>query len=130
MNNNDTRILELKKSIEEKCAAIDGGRKFTPATTCIIQFGTIKINLHTLSVNDLRIVMAVLKCIRHHGDSGITICGFSLGQWLDDVFYLIEKKQNDELRKQLKISEKKLDTLLSEDKRTELELDAIAALLK
>lgn len=129
MNANDTRILELKKQIEEKRAEIESMPRFTSNTTCIIQFGATKINLHTLSVNDLRIVMAVFKCIRHHGDSGITICGFPLNQWLDDVYGLIEKKNVESLRQQLKASEKKLEELLSEDKRTELELDAIASLL-
>lgn len=129
MNKNDTRILELKKAIEEKYVEIGDGSKFSPQTTCIIQFGLIKINLHTLSVNDLRTVMTILKCIRTHGDSGITICGFSIRQWLDDIYQLIEKKETSELRKQLKVSEKKLNSLLSEDKRTEIELDSIAALL-
>lgn len=129
MNNNDTRILELKKSIEEKCSAIDGERKFTPATTCIIQIGLAKINLHTLSIDELEFVYAALRAVQAQQRVSLRLCGFKLDEWIGDVDGLITKKQNDELRKQLKASEKKLDTLLSEDKRTELELDAIAALL-
>lgn len=139
--NNDERILKLKKSIEEKRAEIEKIGKYVPVTTCIIQpkFGE-KINLHVLDENELVLLLSWLQamcnglsdCI----DYGGLICedprisGFTLNEWGADVKGLIGQKQIKAKKLQLNAMEKKLTALLSEDKRTELELDDIEALLR
>ena len=59
----------------------------------------------------------------------LTISGFSLADWIEDVSGLIEAKTIREEKTKLDKLEKQLDSLLSSDKRTELEIDAIASLI-
>ena len=58
------------------------------------------------------------------------ISGYSVTTWIKDIKSKLEvsglKKEESDLKKM----ESKLDKLLSDDKKTELEIDEIAALLK
>ncbi len=139
--NNDERILKLKKSIEEKRAEIEKIGKYVPVTTCIIQpkFGE-KINLHALDENELVLLLSWLQamtnglsdCVEYAGliCEEPKISGFTLHEWRIDVKGLIDQKQLKAKKLQLNAMEKKLTALPSEDKRTELELDDIEALLR
>lgn len=144
--NNDERILKLKKSIEEKRAEIEKIGKYVPATTCIIQpkFGE-KINLHVLDENELVLLLSWLKAmgigfsdyVEYDNLEGIDlgikepkISGFTIAEWKEDIKNLLRQKKIKAKKLQLNAMEKKLTDLLSEDKRTELELDDIEALLK
>lgn len=144
--NNDDRILKLKKSIEEKRAEIEKIGKYVPITTCIIQpkFGE-KINLHVLDENELVLLLSWLQAISigfsdhvEYGDledidlevSEPKISGFSIADWKEDIKNLLRQKKIKAKKLQLNAMEKKLTALLSEDKRTELELDDIEALLR
>ena len=144
--NNDERILKLKKSIEEKRAEIEKIGKYVPVTTCIIQpkFGE-KINLHVLDENELVLLLSWLKAmgigfsdyVEYDNLEGIDldikepkISGFTIADWKEDIKNLLRQKKIKAKKLQLNAMEKKLTDLLSEDKRTELELDDIEALLK
>lgn len=144
--NNDERILKLKKSIEEKRTEIEKIGKYVPVTTCIIQpkFGE-KINLHVLDENELVLLLSWLKAIGIGFSDYVEydsledidlevsepkISGFSIADWEEDIKNLLRQKKIKAKKLQLNAMEKKLTALLSEDKRTELELDDIEALLK
>ena len=58
------------------------------------------------------------------------ISGYDLNDWITDVKARLEVIATKREENNLKAMETKLDKLLSEDKKTELELDSIAELLK
>lgn len=60
----------------------------------------------------------------------IPIDGFSLTDWLNDIKEFAEVEHARSMLADLRATEKKLDSLLSVDKKTELELDNLAASLE
>jgi hypothetical protein len=129
---NDEKVLNLKKKIEEKKAKI-GTTRFSPITNCIIEFRDGRKNIQTLKNEDLTILLIELNSFRMSmkdlGIKNCTISGYDISDWIQDIksrlAVIVQKKEEAEL----KTLEKKLDTLLSSDKRTELELDSIEKLL-
>ena len=137
MSANDNRIITLKATIEAKRIELREQEvtRFVPKTTCCIQFkdGT-KINLHTLDANELSLALIIMQTLFNNAYAlNLTeakISGFFFNDWIDDISALLHNKQIKDKKAQLNQLEKKLNSLLSEDKRTELELDDIANLLR
>lgn len=134
---NDERILKLKKQIADKKENLGKEKRFVPITTCILELFGNKINLHTVStVEEINKVLIELNMYSMSGgdlridEDEITISGFKLYEWIRDV----EMKRDSLIYKneyaKLKKLEEQLNKLLSDDKKTELEIDSIAALLK
>lgn len=134
---NDERILELKKQIADKKEKLGKEKRFAPVTTCVLELFGSKINLHTLvTVKEINKVLIELNMYSMSGgdlgidEDEIAISGFKLSEWIQDV----EAKRDSLIykgeRAKLKKLEEQLDRLLSDDKKTELEIDSIAALLK
>ena len=77
----------------------------------------IRLNSYLMSAKDLNM-------------ADFEISGYSVTTWIKDIKSKLEvsglKKEESDLKKM----ESKLDKLLSDDKKTELEIDEIAALLK
>ena len=65
-------------------------------------------------------------------DLGINleIAGYNIEEWIADIKSKIEIFEYKKKESELKVLEAKLDKMLSDEKKTELELDEIAALLK
>ena len=130
---NDERIMQLKQQIEvkRKELANQTGR-FTPITNCLLVIDKVTYNLHVESSELLLIkvnMMAMSAKDLGLDISKVIISGYSLADWLDDIKnYMKVQSYKDEKRK-LERLEKQLDALLSDDKRTELEIDSIAALI-
>ena len=130
---NDERIMQLKQQIEvkRKELANQTGR-FTPITNCLLVIDKVTYNLHVESSELLLIkvnMMAMSAKDLGLDISKVIISGYSLADWIDDIKnYMKVQSYKDEKRKLEKL-EKQLDALLSDDKRTELEIDSIAALL-
>ena len=131
MSANDDKILKLKAQIEEKKKKIDA--KFAPVTNCSLIIGENRTNLHTLNsvsaIHELMIkVNAQLNSAKELGiDEEYLLGGYTLGDWLTDLKAKLEVVGQKDEAKKLKLMEDKLETLLSEDKRTELELEALEA---
>lgn len=135
MSKNDDRILELKKQIEEKKTTLtEKTTKFSPETNCILILDGTTYNLNVL--NDESLTFLKIKLYTYKMaviDMKITdfkISGYSLDNWIGDINKKLETHEVKQKQNELKAMEAKLDKLLSEDKKTELELDDIAALLK
>ena len=58
-----------------------------------------------------------------------TISGFTIDKWMHDIDTQISVLTRAEKEKKLKETENTLNKLLSDDKRTELELEALAKML-
>ena len=135
MSKNDDRILELKKQIEEKKATLaEKNVKFSPETNCVLIMDDTTYNLNVL--NDDALTFLKIKLYTYKMamlDMKITdfkLSGYSLDEWISDINKKLETHEVKQKQNELKAMEAKLDKLLSEDKKTELELDDIAAMLK
>lgn len=136
MSKNDEKIMRLKKTIEERKAALGEKKSFTPKTSCSLEFEGQRYNLH--ATNDYS-TLAYILCKLHAiemaaGDlniyaGAILICGYPVSDWVADLKSKIEVVARMNREKELKEFERKLDALLSADKKTELEIDSIAEML-
>lgn len=135
MSKNDNRILELKKQINEKKKLLaDKNIRFVPDTNCVLTMNKNSTNINVCSDEELKLLLislnAYLMSAKDLGMDDFEISGYNATTWIKDVK---SKLEISELKKQLanlKAMEQKLDKLLSDDKKTELELDEMAALLK
>lgn len=133
---NDDRILVLKKQIEEKKKELGKQPRFSPVTTCMFNYNGNRVNIHTLtSVKDINTMLVYLNIYAMSAENlGIDcadVCfdGFSVSDWMEDLNAKKAVVEYNEKKSQLNTLEKKLDKLLSDDKKTELEIDAIADLI-
>lgn len=133
---NDERILMLKKQIEEKKNELGKQPRFSPITTCLFNYNGNKVNIHALtSVKEINAMIVYFHVYEMSAnDMGIScedICfdGFSVSDWIADLFSKKAVIEYADKKTQLVTLEKKLDKLLSDDKKTELEIDAIAGLI-
>ena len=133
---NDERIIELKKQIEEKKKELGKQPRFSPVTTCLFNRAGERVNIHTLtSVKDINSMLVFFNIyVMSAKDLGIDcsevrIDGFSVTDWIEDLKSKRAVVEYTEKKEQLTLLERKLDKLLSDDKKTELEIDAIADLL-
>ena len=136
MNKNDERVLEYKKEIadfEEKLEYEAKKLKFTPVTNCSIRIGGTGYNLNVLNKNELTGLLVTINMYRlSEIDLGVKmeLCGYSTDQWIQDIKSKLSALEVKEKQEMLKKKKKELDKLLSEEKRTELELDSIGNFLK
>lgn len=135
MSKNDDRILELKKQIEEKKTALaEKNVRFSPETNCILILDGATYNLNVLNDESLTFLKIKLytykKAVAEMKITDFKISGYSLDDWISDINKKLETHEVKQKQNELKAMEAKLDKLLSDDKKTELELDDIAALLK
>lgn len=129
---NDERVLQLKEIIDKKKLELKGAKKFTPLTNCVLDLEGQKYNLNVLQLNDLQMLLVRLNMyLMSAKDLGINleISGYSLAEWITDIKCKIEIFEYKQKETELKALEAKLDKMLSDEKKTELELDEIAALL-
>lgn len=133
MSKNDERVLQLKKVIDEKRAELKSVKRFTPLTNCILSLDNQNYNLNVLQINDLKLLLVKLNMYQMSAkDLEITldISGYNITEWITDVKSKIEIFEYKKRESELKTLEAKLDKMLSDEKKTELELDEIAALLE
>lgn len=133
MSKNDERVLQLKKVIEDKKAELKTVKRFTPLTNCVLDLEGQKYNLNVLQLGDLRLLLVKLNMyLISAKDLGINleIAGYNIIEWITDIKAKTEIFEYKKKESELKALEAKLDKMLSDEKKTELELDEIAALLK
>lgn len=133
---NDDKILALKEKIETLKKEAGAKERFNPITTCVLELFGNKINLHT--INDLRDLDRVLIELNMYKQSAeslsispekVVISGFDIIKWMDDV----RSKRNiilyNKRMAEIESCESNLNKLLSDEKKTELEIESIAQLL-
>ena len=128
---NDERVLQLKKQIETKKSELST-EKFVPMTNLVLDMEDKKYNLNVLQENELRFLMIKLNAYAMSADDlkeELVISGYDVNAWLADICGKLGVMTNNKKRNELKALEAKLDKMLSDEKKTELELDEIAALL-
>ena len=133
MSKNDERVLQLKKIIDEKKSELKAVKRFTPLTNCVLGLDNQNYNLNVLQLGDLKLLLVKLNMyLMSAKDLGVTleISGYNVAEWMTDVKSKMEIFEYKKKESELKVLETKLDKMLSDEKKTELELDEIAALLK
>ena len=132
MSKNDERVLQLKEIIDKKKLELKGAKKFTPLTNCILDLEDQKYNLNVLRLNDLQLLLVRLNMYLMSAKDlkiNLEISGYNIAEWITDIKCKIEIFEYKKKEAELKTLEVKLDKMLSDEKKTELELDEITALL-
>lgn len=131
---NDERIMELKKTIENKRKELASKpTRFNPVTNCLLVLDKVTYNLYVDSDEMLLIKLnSIALSAKDLGISTATleISGSSLDDWIADVKAYLEVKSYKSEKKKLDMLEKQLTALLSDDKQTELQIDSLAAMLE
>lgn len=135
MNKNDERIIQLKNQIKEKKKQLDDSLRFTPITNCSIELDEVRYNIHTLSREQLVLLLVKLYSYLHTAEflgvaDELIISGYNINNWLEDVDNKIKVVDVKTKEKDLKAMESKLNKLLSDQKKTELEIDELESLLE
>ena len=109
--------------------------RFVPRTTCILQLDGETYNLN-VSTENLNYLLVKVHSLILSADSlkipaeEIKISGFSLVDWACDISEKIESIKYRDKKRELTNIEKQLNSLLSDDKQTELQIDSLESLLK
>lgn len=132
--NNDERILELKKQIENKKEKIGKASRFAPITNCSIELDNMRYNINVLNNEGLMMLLVKLNMLRLSAvDLKIVdkfvISGYKINDWIEDINSKLNILNKKDEERQLKIMEEKLTKLLSDDKKVELEIDEIESML-
>lgn len=130
MNKNDDRILKLKKQLEDKRILLSR-EHYNPKTNCLFVWNKVTYNLH---VEDLEIMAIMVHSLWQSANElnfeATKIAGYTLTEWLDDIYGLMRVQRAKKELKRLDEFEKTLNEKLSTDKKTEMELDSIESFLK
>lgn len=136
MSKNDEKILTLKKTIEKRKEELGKKEPFAPLTSCSLDFDGTRYNLHAINdMNTLAYIMCKLHALEMAAmdleidSSMLVLSGFSVSDWMHDLKAKVSLVKRQTKENELKAFEKKLDALLSADKKTELEIDSIAEML-
>ena len=139
---NDNLVGQLLKKVEEKKAQIEKIKNPDYITNLSYPPGIIgqgqRINLNVADEETLFWVLTQLETMMVKGPilaerNGVvfhgTWYGYKLKDWFSDVVMVIKRKQSQRQVTELRSIEKKLNSLLSEDKRTNIELEKLSELL-
>lgn len=142
MKNNDERILKLLNEIKLKEGKIESYKKEDYRTNCMLILDKETININTISKNDLKILACKIASL-YQGESYLfqsgqfdlrgdltTINGFNLKEWIFDICERINFLEIKEEKAKLKQMKSKLENMVSDDKKVEMELDLFENMLK
>lgn len=133
---NDERIIKLKEIIEKKREELNNMHsRFAPKTNCILQLDGETYNLNVSTQNLTYLLVKINALIQsaellNMSAEEVTISGFSLADWFDDIKSKKDSIDYRDKKRELTTIENKLNSLLSSDKQTELQIDSLEALLK
>ena len=132
---NDSKIITLKNQISEKRKQIDKIKKFTPITNCSIEVDGIRSNIQVLVKEQLiALVIKLNSYVSSAKELGLldeyTISGYKAEDWITDIKSKLDIVSRKDEERKLKDMEEKLDRLLSNEKKTELEINEIENMLK
>jgi hypothetical protein len=133
MANNDEKVLKLKAVLEEKKENLKKADKFTPVTNLSLELHGIRTNLNVAGLDQLAVLLIEMNSYvlsaKDLNMSEPKISGFTPSEWVQDLrgkYMLANRKQEVA---NIKVMEDKLNSLLSTDKKVELELQEIESLL-
>ena len=134
-NVNDIKIMELKEQITTKRDKLNAIKKFSPVTNCSIELDGVRYNIQVLTREQLILLLVKLNSYFYSAKAlelldDYVISGYKAEEWIVDMKARLDIISRKEEEKKLKEMEIKLDRMLSNEKKTELELSDIAEMLK
>ena len=130
---NDEMILQLKKKVEEqKTELAKLPRTLQSETSTVFRQDAENLNLRVMSIEQLKLLKVKLHAYTMAAadlemeQDEVVISGFSIDKWMHDIDMQISVLTRTEKEKKLKETEATLNRMLSDDKRTELELQELA----
>jgi len=135
MNKNDEKILELKSQITEKKKSVIKSKRFIPITNCSIELDGIRYNIQTLDKESCISLLVKLNSYKLSAKDldlleEYKISGFKIEEWIEDIKLKLDVLLQREEEKKLHSMEKKLEDLLSNEKKIEIEIADIESMLK
>lgn len=130
---NDNLIMQLKEKIELKRKELSSFSTPAYKTRLVIDMDGQKTNINVLDENGLKLLLVKLNMYRlSMKDLGIAIeiSGYNVTDWIDDIKAKLDTFTYKKRKKELEETEKQLDLLLSEEKKTELEIERLAKILE
>lgn len=133
MRENDKSIIALKADIENKRKNVGTKPIFSPKTKCMFTFNGVNYNINVLKQSELEVLHVQLNNLvesakEFNYDLYIDSC--LVTDLIDDVVSKLSViKYNNGIKKFEQI-ENKLDSLMSEDIKTELALKELAEAIK
>jgi endonuclease V-like protein UPF0215 family len=135
-NKNDNKILELKAQIAKKKEELSKKKnRFVPITNCSIDFDGARLNIQTLTKEQLQMMLIRLHMYIKSAQelNMVDVCNFSgynVCDWVEDIKSKLNVLSFKDEENKLKMMEAKLEKMLSDEKKTELELAEIENMLK
>lgn len=132
---NDERILALKEQIKNKKEEIGKVKRFSPVTNCSLELDGNRHNIQVLDKSQLIQIMIklnsyLLSAKDLHIENECVFGGYNVSEWIEDIKSRLTILSQREEETKLKCLENKLANMLSDEKKTELEIDEIENLLK
>ena len=131
---NDEKIIKLKEQITQKKKQLDKSKRFIPATNCSIELDGVRSNIQVLTKDQLIFLLVKLNGYLMSAKaleiSDFSVCGYRAEEWMADIQLRIDILNRKDDENKLKDMESKLDRMLSDEKKTELEISEIEGLLK
>lgn len=129
MVHKDEEILKYKSEIEKlEKKLVDC--KWKPVTNCKIELFNKPYNLSVC--NDVSFLMEIWNyynqlflTFKHFDNKDTLYNGFRLDEWLSDINLRIQYVDSKDKAKQLSVMKTKLENMLSDDKKAEIEFEAI-----
>ena len=139
MNNNDSKIKELLKKVEEQRAGLGSKPKTTLVTNGLLVVNGNSYNINTLNKTQIVSLFATLliendaqkKACKELGidELPFSVQMYTISQWKEDLINRIATLDWNERKSKLDKTEAQLKALVSEEARTADALDDIAKML-
>lgn len=129
---NDDKIMQLKVIIEKKKEELKKYKKFCPVTNCVLDLDGKKYNLNVLQENELVLLLVKLDSYFVSAERlhvNLILSGYDVLDWIEDIRDKLKDVEKKKKESELNKMESKLTTLLSDNKKTELELLDIETML-
>lgn len=127
----DDLILSLKEEINSEKKELEKSSNYKYKTNCIFKINnTTSINLHAANLKELLVLLSSLRSMQteHNiifGESNFSLDGYMIEDWISDTISKIKLTRIKERKTKLENLESRLYSLLSQDKKVDLELDEI-----
>jgi len=125
---NDSKIMVLKKQIEDKKIKLGKSQKFSPITNSSIELDGVRTNIQVLNKEQLTFLLVKLNSYAISAkdlEVYFVISGYHVADWITDIKSKLDFVSRKEEENKLKVMESKLHQLLSNEKKVELEIDEI-----
>lgn len=125
---NDNRILKLKEILNKKKELVKEKPTSSFKTNCMFtMFGTT-YNLHTMNSFELNMMLSWLKSINN--PEMVIENNYKIKDYLTDIVDKLVLIDYNNTICEIKKLESKLDSLISQEKKTSLEIDKLEELIK